>query len=1185
MKRFSAGLDQTFRVRLATATVVLAGLLAAAYASDARGAFGDNFGVADINVAGAQSTPVFNDAEGPVTKAFWAGTCDTGLAPPPPAFVPPPGDPPYNSPLSNPPRTPIPDGIGGRPHNVWTPQTVIDGELPSETNPDEQQASRAAPRYPDQCTDWGGLEPYGNPARPNLWFVRPELLTPPVTNNERETYDRTPKWRLAPVTQAGAHPDGSTTMWFQRIGPDGEPPHSPGFIEGSVDNIYAKLPAGFVGNPTAVPKCTAEQFAIKPVECPPESQVGVLHLFLVAPGASGATYAGSTEELLPVYNLEPRHGKVAEFGITYVSNEDAVTARIVAKARTNGDFGVDAFVSQLPAALPVLAQAVTLWGVPWAAEHDMWRSPTAWRPSPFLTGEMPVTGLLPADRVSYKRSWGPIKPFLSNPSECSGQNLFTQIMTDSYENPGGFTAEGDPDLSPPTGWKFYDSAAPPVTGCEKVPFDASFDPQPSSTVADAPSGLSVDVTIPQNNTPRDINGDPLPVPGESATQPEIDQYVADAMSYWRSDEGLATSQLKKTVVTLPPGVVVNPSGATGLAGCTDAQMGVVQQGSPPLFNNDDPFDGQGLDCPKGSRIGTVEVDTPLLDEPLTGDVVLGMPEKVDHDNNPATPPKLDPESGKMFRLFIVARDKDRGLVAKISGSSVADEETGQQTATFDQNPRVPFDNLHLELKGGQRGLLALPQDCGNPGWSSSFSPWSTAHGVDQPVLDNGTFTIDQRCSQPFTPTLDAGMSPRQGGGSGTFTLSFARQDGEQWFRGLSGQVPQGLLANVGSVTLCTNAQASANACPLASKIGTVDGSAGSGTPFVLEKKGSIYLTEGYKGAPYGLAVSVPVEAGPFRGDLAPDPIVVRQALRVDPTTAQVTAESDPLPTIHFGIPLRVRSVIAKIDRPGFMRNPTDCSPKQIKATFTSNKGKVANVAEYFQAAGCGNLPFRPKLSMAFTGSRKQARYLGHPGINATLTQPPGQAGIKATTVRLPKAIVLDPDRVADTSKQCEYQPSLVGNCPASSIIGTAKAVSPLLKRPLEGPIYFAKNRRINSFGRSVPTLPSIVVALRGEIAVNVRGNSDAIPGKALISTFPTVPDAPVSRFELKLKGGKTGILIVSRDSKTGRKLNLCGKQIAEVDMDGHNGKIRDFNVRMKTPCKKAKKGKKKKSRKRSKKRR
>jgi len=1072
------------RTLCAAAASLIAATAIAAPASQA--AFGDLFGVAPVNQDGAETAPAF-----PGTSAWWAGTCETGSAP-----------------LGS-----IPGGVGSRPATVWAPDPIP----PGETFPTGAQSQVPAPATPDQCMDWGRLAPHGQPSEPQLW---------------REA----PSWRLAPVTQAGAHPDAGATMWLRR---DAE-----GSVDGSIDNLYAKLPAGFVGNPTAVPKCTAEQFAIKPVQCPPESQVGVLHLYLVsALGASN--YPDSNEEILPVYNLEPRKGKVAEFGVAFVSGEDAATARIVAKARTNGDFGVDAFVMQLPAALPLIAQSVTLWGVPWSDAHDMWRPPEGWRIQDGTSGEIPVGGLPPADQVHYDPSWGPIKPFISNPTECTGNELSTSVLIDSYEKPGAFTPEGDPDTFAPGGWEPYVSAAPPVSGCEKVPFNADIDLQPSSTIADSPSGLSVDLSIPQNDDP----------PPALANDPDHD---TGAPAHWRTDAGLATAQLEKAVVEMPEGVSVNPAGAKGLAGCSDAQMGVTDATtSPMLFNNEDPFDGDGVECPNGSVIGTVEVDTPLLDDPLTGEVVLGMPKST------------EPESGEMFRLFIVARGEERGLVAKIAGTSTADEQTGKLTATFEKNPRVPFDNMHIELKGGQSGLLALPPKCQTTPWSSLFTPWTAMHGaggVADP--DAGAFVTNQRCARPFAPSLVAGMKGREAGGSGTFTLQFSRPDGQQYFRGLTAEVPQGLLAAVKHVPLCTNAQANDNRCPLASKIGSVDAGAGAGAPFFLDRKGSIYLTEGYKGAPYGLAVSVPVEAGPFRGRFALDPIVVRQALRIDPNDASVTAVSDPFPEIWHGIPLRVRQVTAKIDRPGFMRNPTDCSTKQIRATLTSAEGATASPTYPFQAVGCSSLGFKPKLAMRLTGKR-QTTFGKHPGIKAVLTQPAGQANIEATTVRLPRALALDVDR-AESDSLCEWRESLKDepNCPASSVIGRAKAISPLLKRPLEGPVYFAKRKRINEFGREIPTFPSLVLALRGEVALNVRANTDVKPGK-LISTFPAVPDAPVSRFELNLSGGKRGILLVTK-SPSGKKLNICGKQIAQVDMDAHNGRQRDFNVRMKTPCKKLK---------------
>jgi hypothetical protein len=571
-------------------------------------------------------------------------------------------------------------------------------------------------------------------------------------------------------------------------------------------------------------------------------------------------------------------------------------------------------------------------------------------------------------------------------------------------------------------------------------------------------------------------------------------------------------------------------------------------------------------CPDGSKIGTVEATTPVLEGSpnLVGDVYLGSPKST------------DPLSGEMFRVFLVLRNEERGLLAKIYGSSTADPATGRLTATFDKNPRVPVENIRVSFKGGPRGLFGMPQRCGAKATESVFTPWSAAHGAGGPVRSlTDPFWVGGDCSFGFGPRIVAGMQPRQAGRSGTFSFQMTRIDGEQWFKGLSAKLPRGLLAKVKDVPLCTNAQAAANACPASSRIGSADAGAGSGAPFFLERKGDVYLTEGYKGAPYGLAVSVAVEAGPFRGQFALTPIVVRQALQVDPNTAQVTAVSDPLPHIWHGIPLRVRQVTVKIDRPDFTRNPTNCAAKQIKATVTSTEGTIATPAYPYHATGCPKLRFKPKLAIRLTG-KKQTRTGGHPGVRSLLTQPKGQANIKAATVKLPLSLALDTKR-AQSDDLCEYEASKTANCPKSSIIGRAKAISPLLKRPLAGNVYFAKNVRINSRGNAIRTLPSLVVALRGEIAINVRANSDSKRGK-LITTFPTVPDAPVTRFALNFKGGRKGILQVTK-KRNGNNINICQhKQTANITLKAHNTHRNNQNINLKTPCNKKRATQKRKTR-------
>jgi hypothetical protein len=1089
---------------------VVAAVVALALAPAAAAFDPDLFGLEPINDGAGpnQEVPAMPEA----ANAFWAGACDRAGAP---AF-----------------GEPIPGGIGTVPSTVLAPGGVGSPHVPVP-----------APATVAHCIQWG------SPAQGDSVFV---------------PWSHPPSWRLAAHTQAGGHPDGSTNFALARTS---------AVIDGTLDNIVVELPPGLVGDPNAVPKCTAEQFRIKLLECPPETQVGVLHLEIQAVPGGGSNSPGGNERIYPVYNLEPRRGNAAELGFGYASGESAVTVRIVAKARTNSDFGVTAFVGQIPAALQVRSQQITIWGVPWAASNDVWRAPADLTPggsfpgvcqfqpgvTPSVNFYLPFSGLTaPGCAQSYDPSWGPIKPFFSNITECTGNDLAARISIDAFQNPGNFVSDGrpldpvsgkvganngDPDPADPD-WKVYESPAPPMTRCDATPFDPQASFAPTSTAPDSATGLAVDIDIPQNDDP----------PAAVASDPDD---ATGAPAHWRSDAGLATAHLDKTVVTLPEGLVVNPSAATGRPqGCSDAQMGVRTVGNPYLFDNAEPA------CPDGSKIGVVRATTPLLEGSpnLTGEMILG------------TPKSTDPQSGEMFRMFLVLRNEERGVIAKVYGSAVADPATGRIVATFDKNPRVPVENVQVDVVGGPRGVLATPESCGAKTVGSVFTPWSAAHGAGgiAKAVDS-TFAVAGSCARGFAPSLLAKMDRQQARSHGSFLFRFSRQDGEQNLRGLTAELPEGLLASVRGVPLCTDAQASVGACPLGSQIGVVDAKAGAGDPFVLEEKGRIYLTEGYKGGPYGLAVEIHPIAGPFRGAMALSPIIVRQAIHVDRKSARVTAVSDPFPLIHHGVPLRVREVTVLVDRSNFMLNPSDCAAKQVAATIVSDHGAAARPVNHFQAADCADLRFKPRLGLRLTG-RRQVRTGRHPGVRAVVRQQGiGEAGIEKAVVRLPKSLALDVD---NAQALCEFdqgtRPDLENHCPKGSIVGRARAVSPLLNDPLVGDVFFVKNVRIDpDTGNEIRTLPMIVVALRGEIAVNLIGESSTTKSGKLVNTFDEVPDAPVSRFNLNIKGGRNGILAVTRTRRS--RINLCAKprsHVAIADFDAHNGKRLDRDIRMRTPCRK-----------------
>jgi hypothetical protein len=944
-----------------------------------------------------------------------------------------------------------------------------------------------------------------------------------------------------------------------------------GLSDGFVDNIVVDLPPGFVGNPQAVAECSQEQFAIVPPRCPPASQVGVLNLHMQAASFGENFGPLGWDAIYPVWNLEPLEGRVAELGFAYASGEKATSVRLTARVRTSSDFGVTAFVGQISAALPLSSQAITLWGVPWAAENDLWRAqeglvpgvpdePCNVQPETGNTGHyIPPGGLSPACRAVYEESWGSVRPFLVQETDCNQAPVVGGWM-DSYQHPGSFDSEGravaDPD------WVRAFSPSPAVTGCEKLDFDPALALAPSTTAADAASGLSATLAVPQNFDP------PPAVAHDPGVLGDRD---AGAPGHWRSDAGLATAHLKDSVVTLPAGFSVNPSAAAGLQGCSDAQIGV--RGTDPgsgrlLFNDGDPYNkdsgADGAECPDAAKIGTVRVETPLLGNDVHGDVVLGMPKST------------DPMSGEMFRLFLVLRDPRHGLVAKIYGSSTADPADGQLTARFQNNPEVPFDKLTLDVKSGARGMLATPPRCASHGWSASFAPWSSVGAPVGTVSDadrGGAMATNANCAFAFSPGLVAGTTDGLARASRPFTVRITRPEGDQTVRGASVRMPGGLLASLRGVTRCSVGQAAANACPASSRIGFVDGAAGSGVPFVLERKGDVFLTDGYRGAPFGLSISVPVEAGPFRGPLALSPIHVRAALHVDRSTARVTAVADPLPQVWHGVPLRVREIVTSIDRPGFMLNPSGCATGRIETTLTSAAGATATPSMVFQPTGCARLGFKPRLAIRLTG-RKQARTGRHPGVKAQVTQKGiSEAGIDSARVVLPKSLALDPN---NAQALCEFadgtKPDLESHCPKGSIVGRARAVTPLLDKPLAGNVYFVKNVRTDpETGNEIRTLPMIIVALRGEIAINLKGESATTKAGRLVNTFAAVPDAPVSRFNLNIKGGRNGILAVTRTRRA--KINLCTRprsHKATTRMTGHNGRQHNPTITLKTPCTKRK---------------
>ncbi|MBS1678562.1 MAG: hypothetical protein JST08_14395 [Actinobacteria bacterium] len=609
-----------------------------------------------------------------------------------------------------------------------------------------------------------------------------------------------------------------------------------------------------------------------------------------------------------------------------------------------------------------------------------------------------------------------------------------------------------------------------------------------------------------------------------------------------------TSDLKKTVVALPAGLTLNPSAANGLASCSEDEIGFKGTGFPmptPIR-----FDEAPVRCPEASRLGTVDISTPLLEEELHGTIYLAAQEENPFDS--------------LVALYLVVESERFGVTLKLAGEVKLDPGTGQLTATFDDNPQLPFEDLTLHFRGGgPRSELATPDLCGSYRSTGALTPWSAeSDSPDEAAqIEEDGFQITSgpgggACpttvgALPFSPSFEAGTAPATAGAYAPLVIRLGRRDGERELTHLDFSLPAGVTAKLAGVSYCSEAaidaakaragraEQASPSCPASSQIGTVDTAAGVGSE-PIHVAGRVYLAGPYGGAPLSSVVVTPAVAGPF--DLGD--VVVRAPLFVDPETARITARSEEIPHILKGVPLKLRSVEIKVDRQEFSLNPTSCNPMTVRATLRGLDGATASPSSRFQVGNCQALPFGPRLRLQVLGKTNRN---AKPRLKAVLTTKPGEAGIRRAQVNLPHSEFLEQNHIKTVCTRVQWAAG-DGNgsaCPKGSIYGRAKAWTPLLDRPIEGYVYL----RSNGGERK---LPDLVAALDGQIDIALWGKVDSGPNKGIRNTFEVVPDAPVSRFVLEMAGGRRGLLVNSED--------LCAKRAkrrAIVRFVGQNGKVRD----------------------------
>jgi hypothetical protein len=904
-----------------------------------------------------------------------------------------------------------------------------------------------------------------------------------------------------PDSRAGSHPFQYTTTFDLKAAKvfDAASGGQAAVPAEMAKDVIAHLPAGQLGNPSVYPRCTMAQFLsfsdFQLDQCPPNTMIGVATVTYSEFKFSGQL--GLANRVVPIYNLEPGYGEPARFGFA-----PAGVATILGTAlRSNGDYGVDVTALNVPQVIGFLANTLTIWGVPGDPRHDSARGVAC-----------------------LEDGFGPCEPgpdathppaFLTLPGACSGAPLSGGIETDSWLHPGTMLAP-EPDPSEPLGT---------MNSCGIVPFGPTMGASPTTHSTSSGTGMAFHLDVEDEGL---ISG-----------------------------EGLAQSEIKKAVVTLPEGFTSNPSVAEGLKACSLAEYEATTVHI-------------GTGCTPESKVGEVEVESPLVEgkKAVGGLFVARQGENPFHN---------------LLTLYLVARNEELGILVKQPLKVEPNPKTGQLTTTVDDIPQLPFSHFRLAFRSGQRAPLITPSACGTYTVGAKLYPWSEP---EVPREESSPFQITQgpegegcpsKGLPPFHPNLVAGALNNAAGHYSPFYLHMTRRDSEQEITHFSIKLPPGVIGKLAGISECTDSQIAAAkarerlgggqeelespSCPANSQIGRT--LVGTGVGNVLAyAPGKVYLAGSYHGSAISVVAITAAKVGPF--DLGT--VVVREALSVNPETAEVFVDatgSDPIPHILDGIPTHLRDIRVYMDRPQFVLNPTNCERTSTASTLLGAGLDFESEADDnpftatspFQVAACSALPFAPKLSLALKGKTNRG---AHPAFHAHLAMNGvGESGIAVSQVTLPRSEYIENAHFRTICTRVQFKAG-AGNgsqCPPGSIYGHAKAITPLLSEPLEGPVFLRSSEH---------QLPDLVVALHNsQVDFDLVGRVDSVKGGGLRNTFESAPDAPVSSFDLWMDGGKKGLFVNST--------NLCARTYrAKVSFTGQNGKLRDYRSRMRARCPKAK---------------
>lgn len=866
------------------------------------------------------------------------------------------------------------------------------------------------------------------------------------------------------------------------------------FGEGDPRDLSFEMPPGLIENPTALPTCPEAAF-LAPRESPWEESL------------SGESCPDRTQ--LGTLTLLSSHGGGEEreertFGLFNLAPPPGVPSEVgaspygapiifVPKIRqADGEYGLTLETHDMSQLVGITGLTLTIWGVPWNLVHNDQRGDC-------LNEAEPGFGWAKCSVGRPSRPENAPRAYLTLPTSCEGPLAFA-AAADSWQGAS-------------------DSRSTQVAGMGECG-SLAFEPHPFGQLTDprttSPSGYAFEIDV-------DDSG---------VTEPT----------------GRSPSAVRKAVVALPEGVTINPSVGAGLGVCTPAQFGAETASSPP-----------GAGCPEESKIGDFEVRSPIVAGAVEGSMFLAEPHR-----NP---------SDSLIAIYLVAKSLQRGILVKVAGKVEADPESGSLVATFDRLPQLPYSSLVIHFREGQRSPLATPASCGPHSTSTELSAWR-----DPGLVRSTTSTVAIEagigggpCPQgtpSFHPQASGGTFNSRAGAYSPFYLHLTRTDSEQEITGYSATLPPGLLGKIAGIPFCSDAAIAAASqrsgveelehpdCPAASAIGRTTAGYGVGTVLTFAP-GNLYLAGPYHGSTFSVVAIDSALVGPF--DLGV--VVVRSAIHVDPANAQVSidsAGSDPIPHIIDGIPIHLRDIRVYIDRPETTVNPTSCERSILSSTLAASGASFADPGDDttatasvpFQPFDCASLGFRPRLSLRLGGGTRRGEY---PSLRAEVRPRPGDANIASARVALPPSVFLAQEHIRTI---CTRAQEAREECPSGSVYGWARAFTPLLSEPLEGPVFLRSSEN---------PLPDLVASLRGGgigIRVDLDGRIDSYKG-GLRGTFSAIPDAPISRFVMTLRGGRHGLLVNAAD--------LCSAaRPATARFVGHANRGVAWHPAVKAKCRKTK---------------